>query len=156
MLNYLQASTRPDIAMAVHQCARFSNDSRITHERAVMRIGKYLLGTRDRGIKFIPDKSKGIECFADADFAGSWDKADAGNPENVLSRTGYTISIFGCPVLHVSKLQTEIALSTAEAEYIALSQATRDIIPLINLLKELNDTLKLGMKESDLQCILCC
>ena len=40
MLNYLQASTRPDIAMAVHQCARFSQDPRITHERAIMRIGK--------------------------------------------------------------------------------------------------------------------
>ena len=68
MLNYLQASTRPDIAMAVHQCARFSNDPKITHERAVMRIGKYLLGTKDRGVKFIPDKSLGIECFVDADL----------------------------------------------------------------------------------------
>ena len=54
MLNYLQA-TRPDIAMAVHQCARFSNDPKITHERAVMRIGKYLRGTKDRGVHFIPN-----------------------------------------------------------------------------------------------------
>ena len=36
MLNYLQASTRPDIAMAVHQCARFSQDPKITHERAII------------------------------------------------------------------------------------------------------------------------
>ena len=41
MLNYLQGSTRPDIAMAVHQCARFSRDPRLQHERAVMKIGKY-------------------------------------------------------------------------------------------------------------------
>ena len=116
MLNYLQASTRPDIAMAVHQCARFSADPKITHERAVMRIGKYLLGTKERGIKFTPDTSKGVECHVDADFAGSWDKADFGNPENVLSRTGYIISIYGCPVTWTSKLQTEIALLTAEAE----------------------------------------
>ena len=119
MLNYLKCSTRPEISMAVHQCARFSIDPRITHERAIMRIGKYLLGTRDKGIRFTPDKSRGIECFVDADFAGSWDKADAGNPENVLSRTGYIIFIHGCPVVWSSKLQTEIALSTAEAEYIA-------------------------------------
>ena len=51
----------------------------------------------------------------DADFAGNWDKSDAGNPENVLSRTGYIIFIYGCPVIWSSKLQTEIALSTAEA-----------------------------------------
>lgn len=154
MLNYLQASTRPDIAMAVHQCARFSIDPRITHERAVMRIGKYLLATKERGIKFTPDTSKGVECHVDADFAGSWDQADSGNPENVLSRTGYIISIYGCPVTWTSKLQTEIALSTAEAEYIALSQSTREIIPLMNLLKELNLTLNFGMKEKDFQCTL--
>ena len=125
MLNYLQASTRLEISMAVHQCARFCVDPKITHERAVMRIGKYLLGTRDRGLRFTPDPSRGVECFVDADFAGSWDKADAMNPENVLSRTGYVIYYYGCPVVSISKLQTEIALSTAEAEYIALSQATR-------------------------------
>ena len=71
MLNYLQASTRPEIVMAVHQCTRFSNDRRITHERGVMRVGKYVLGTRDKGTRFIPNKSKGDEYFADADFAGS-------------------------------------------------------------------------------------
>ena len=62
-------------------------------------IGKYLLGTRDRGIKFTPDKYRGIEYFVDADFSGSWDKADAGNSEYVLSRTGYIILIHGCPVI---------------------------------------------------------
>ena len=96
MLNYLQGSTRPDISMAVHQCARFSTDPRLSHERAVLKIGKYLLATKDRGIKFTPDPSRGIECFADADFAGSWDKADSNNPENVLSRTGFIIFYCGC------------------------------------------------------------
>ena len=74
--------------MAVHQCARFSNDPKITNERAVMRIGKYLLGTKDRGVHFIPNKSRGIECFVDADLVGSWDKSDAGNPENVTLTVG--------------------------------------------------------------------
>ena len=116
MLNYLQASTRPDISMAVHQCARFCIDPKVTHERAIMRIGKYLLSTKERGIKFTPNKDRGMECYVDADFAGSWDKADSGNPENVLSRTGYILYYYGCPVIWSSKLQTEIALSTTEAE----------------------------------------
>ena len=154
MLTYLFSSSRPEIGMAVHQCARFSVDPRLTHERAVMRIGKYLLETRDRGIRFKPDKSKGVECFVDADFAGSWTKEDPGNPANVLSRTGYVIFYYGCPVVYCSKLQTEIALSTAEAEYIALSQATREIIPLMNLLKEIKPYMNLDIKESQMYCTI--
>ena len=50
MLTYLQGTTRPDIAMAVHQCARFSQDPKLLHERAVKLIGRYLLGTKDKGI----------------------------------------------------------------------------------------------------------
>ena len=152
MLNYLQGSTRPDISMAVHQSARFCTDPKITHERAVMRIGKYLLNSKDRGSKFTPDYSKGIECYVDADFAGSWDKADADNPQNVLSRTGYILYYCGCPVLWCSKLQTEIALSTAEAEYIALSQATREIIPFVNLLKEIKNYMDLDIGNSQMFC----
>ena len=154
MLTYLFSSSRPEIGMAVHQCARFSVDPKLTHERAVMRIGKYLLETRDRGIRFKPDKSRGVECFVDADFAGSWTKEDSGNPANVLSRTGYVIFYYGCPVVYCSKLQTEIALSTAEAEYIALSQATREIIPLMNLLKEIKPYMNLDIKDSQMYCTI--
>ena len=98
MLNYLQNSTRPEIAMAVHQCARFNNDPKLSHEKAVMRLGKYLLGTRGKGLVFKPDVSRGLECFVDADFAGSWSKADAENAESVYSRTGFLIRYAGCPV----------------------------------------------------------
>jgi hypothetical protein len=45
----------------------------------------------------------------------------------------------GCPIVFVSKMQTEIALSTTEAKYIALSQAMRDLIPFSNIAKELGD-----------------
>ena len=55
----------------------------------------------------------------------------------MLLRTGYVIFYADCPVVYISKLKTEIALSTAESEYIALSQAMRDIIPLIQLLTEI-------------------
>ena len=105
---------------------------------AVRQIGKYLLGTKDKGIIFKPDYTKGLECYVDAAFAAGWQEADNDNPENVLSRTGYVIYYANCPLLWSSKLQTEIALSTAESEYIALSQAMRDVIPLIQLLTEIN------------------
>ena len=88
MLNYLQGHSRPDIAIAVHQCARFSANPMLSHEKAVIRIGRYLLHTKTRGIIFKPDISKGLEVYVDADFAGGWAKADADNADCVLSCTG--------------------------------------------------------------------
>ena len=67
-LNYLTASTRPDILVATHQCARFSNDPRHSHEVAVKRIVRYLKRTKDEGILLRPDRSKGFECYVDADY----------------------------------------------------------------------------------------
>ena len=56
--------------------------------------------------------------------------------DTARSRTGYVISYGGCPVIWASRLQTEIALSTTEAEYIALSSALREVIPMIDLCQE--------------------
>ena len=138
MLTYLTGSVRPDIAMAVHQCARFSINPKRSHEQAVMRIGRYLLSTKEKGMIYRSDCLKGIEVYVDADFAGGWDPADPMNAESIYSRTGYVICYAGCPVYWQSKLQTEIALSTAEAEYMALSQALRETLPTSNLMKEIN------------------
>lgn len=58
----------------------------------------------------------------------------------------------GCPILWCSKLQTEITLSTTEAEYVALSQAMREVIPLMNLMKELEGVLKMNASKPDFFC----
>ena len=77
-------------------------------------------------------------CWADAAFAGEWNKDTAMNdPTTAKSRTGFIINYAGCPLTWSSKLQTEIALSTVEAEYIALSQALREVICLMQLAKEM-------------------
>ena len=152
MLTYLQATTRPDLAMAVHQCARFSIRPMLSHERAVKRIGRYLLATKDKGITFKIDKNKGMECFVDADFAGCWSKEDPDEPDNVLSRTGFIIFYAGCPLVWVSKMQTEIALSTAESEYIACSIAMRDVISLMQLMKEVDKVFPLDQPTPLIRC----
>ncbi len=101
-----------------------------SHELAIMRIGWYLCNNCDRGITYKVDRSKGIKVYVNADFAGGWSSADAENADNVLSRTGFVVCYANCPLVWCSKLQTEIALSTAEAEYIAMSHALRDTIPI--------------------------
>jgi hypothetical protein len=152
MLNYLTATTRPDLAMAVHQAARFCINPKLSHERAINRIGKYLIGTASQGIIFKPDRTKGLECFVDADFAGGWNKSDAIDAGAVMSRTGYVITYAGCPLTWCSKLQSEIALSTTEAEYIALSQALREVIPIITLLNEINEIFPVHKPTPQIHC----
>ena len=85
---------------------------------------------------FVP-KENNLQCFVDADFAGLWKTKEFDLPSSCLSRSGYVILYAGAPLLWVSKLQTEIALSTTEAEYIALSHSMRDLIPTKHLLHEL-------------------
>jgi hypothetical protein len=85
-----------------------------------------------------PNLKRGLEVFVDANFAGGWDPEDAENADNVYSCTGYDICYAGCPMFWQSKLQTEIALSTTEAEYIALLQALRETLPMTNLMREMN------------------
>ena len=152
MLTYLQGNTRPDISVATHQCARFSMDPKRSHEVAVMRIGKYLRSSMDKGIIYKPDKKLGLECYVDADFAGGWQHADAESAESVMSRTGYILMYANCPIHWVSKLQTEIALSTAEAEYIALSQALREVIPLMEMMKELKAAFPMEITVPNFNC----
>jgi hypothetical protein len=60
------------------------------------------------------------------------------NAESIYSRTGYVMQYAGCPVYWQRKLQTEIALSTAEADYMVLSQALRETLPTSNLMKKIN------------------
>lgn len=140
-LSYLQNTTRPDIAMAVHQCARFSNDPRQCHQKAIKRIARYLKRTATKGIILRPSKTPEFVVYVDADFCGGYkrDRDTSDDPTSALSRTGYIIMYMGCPIAWSSKMQTEITLSTTEAEYVALSSALRSVIPLVTLFQEAKD-----------------
>ena len=135
MLTYLQGNSRPEISMAVHQTARFSNNPMLSHERALKRLEKYLLHTKLDGIIYNPGTQKGLECYVDADFAGGCQQAESSDTENVMSRTGMVIMYANCPIYWRSLLKTEIALSTSKAYYIALSSALREVLPLMMMME---------------------
>jgi hypothetical protein len=97
---------------------------------AAKRIMRYLKGTADKGIIFKPNKSNKIDCHVDSDFAGLFGVEDGLKPICAKSRTGYVIKFCDVPIPWVSKMQTQIALSTMEAGYIALSQYMIDFIPI--------------------------
>ena len=146
MMHYLN-HTRPDCAFAIHQCARYTFEPKKSHEVAMKRIGRYLKGTMDKGLILDPSDDLTIDCYPDADFAGLWSHEHPQDPHCVRSRTGYVITLAGCPVLWVSKLQTEIALSTMESEYVALSQSCKDLFPIMDLVKEIGTFFDLPVKD---------
>eukprot|EP00957_Ditylum_brightwellii_P109194 8329566-Ditylum_brightwellii.AAC.1 len=102
-----------------------------SHERALCQVVKYHSTMADRGIFYEPDPNLGIQYFVDADFDGSWSKADADNPENVMLHTGFVTMYAGYPVLW---------------------QTIRKVIPFINLLKELSKVFDLHMSKPEIHC----
>jgi Reverse transcriptase (RNA-dependent DNA polymerase) len=146
MLLYLSTNTRPDISFAVSQAARFSSNPKKSHATAIKTIVRYLAGTADKGMILQPRGDLKLELFCDADFAGLYKREDDRSVDSARSRTGYIIKLSGCPLVWKSQLQTDIALSTLEAEYSALSVALRTLLPLRRMLKGIAEVLNLPPK----------
>ena len=103
--NFLEKSTQPELANAVHNAVRFLANPRQSYSQVVKWIGQYLLGTQDKGIIMTPDLNKGLEVFTNADCCGLFDPETAlYDPVTAKSRTGYIIKYMGCPIVWVSKL----------------------------------------------------
>jgi hypothetical protein len=137
-LNYLAQNSWPDISFAVHQCARFSKEPNTLHKKAVKRIIYYLqCCTRDKPLIVKPKKNISLDAYCDSDFAGVWHQEFSHLRDLCLSRTGFITVLAGVPIHWLSKLQTEKALSSTEAEYIALSQCCRALLPMRRTLKDI-------------------
>ena len=118
-LLYLAINTRPDISYAVGVLARFSKNPNFRACKAVLRVLVYLRGTAERGIRYTGDDLS-VYAYSDADWAGDLDSRK--------STTGYVVYAAGGPIAWQSKLQTTIAVSTMEAEYMAAFGAIQELI----------------------------
>ena len=101
---YLVSNTRPDISFAVHQCARFTHNTKASHETAVKRICWYLQGTKDNDVVFNPSKKLVVGFYADAYFAGMRRNKNHQDPICARSRTGFVVTFTNLPLLCMSKL----------------------------------------------------
>lgn len=129
-LLYAAVSTRPDIACPVSMLSRYMQEpskAQVTHAR---NIASYLANTADFGLLYKSAPDLKLEVFCDASFA----------PDETQrrSRSGWIVMLNGTPVSWKSSLQPLVAHSTAEAEYIALSDAVRDATFVHRLLQELS------------------
>ena len=129
LLYYLSVATRPDITFAVSNMARFSSKPTTQHWTGVKRIMRYLQGTINHGILYTKLSSRECIGFSDADWAGDLD--------NRRSTSGYLFQISGGPVSWRSKKQSSVALSTAEAEYVALASSAQEAVWMRQLTTEL-------------------
>ena len=134
-LLYLSTRTRPDIAYAVGNSARYCSEPTNSHWCAVKRILRYLRGTTDLGLLYRPDNPN-LCGYSDADWAG--------DINDRKSTSGYVFIMSGSAISWRSKKQSSVALSTAEAEYIALSSATQEVMWLRQLMSSLLKDYKLS------------
>uniref|UniRef100_A0A251SKN6 Putative zinc finger, CCHC-type n=1 Tax=Helianthus annuus TaxID=4232 RepID=A0A251SKN6_HELAN len=111
-LMYL-TNTRPDIMFAVSKISRFMENPKKSHWEAAKRILKYIKGTQQQGITYTKGGKKQLVGFSDSDYAG--------NVDDSKSTSGYIFHLGSGPVSWQSKKQKVVALSSTEAEYMALS-----------------------------------
>ena len=98
-------------------------------------------------------ESNKLEMYIDADFAGNWIQSDSSNRDNARSRHGYFVSYKNCPIIWKSQLQGEIALLSTESEYIGISYGLRDVIPIMECLKEIQSRgILVNDTRSTIQC----
>ena len=134
-LNYLAVCTRPDIAYAVSSVSRFLNNPGPAHWTAVKHIFRYLKRTQDHGLKFSKPTSGDIILgpnYSDSDWAGDL--------ETRRSTTGYIFHLSGAPITWRSRRQPTVVLSSTEAEYMALSEASQEALWLRSLLHDIGFT----------------
>jgi hypothetical protein len=130
-LLYITLGTRPDIAYATIKLARFASNPGSSHLTAAKRILRYLKATKDYGITYYNSStgSRYISGYCDSDYAG-----DIATAKSTL---GWIFYIAGGPISWKSKLQSIIAQSTTEAEYIAINSATKEAVFIKQLMTEL-------------------
>ena len=128
-LMYLSTATRPDISYAVHRLARYAADPSAAHLNAARKVLRYLKGSKELGLRYFKTDAIKLACFCDSDWAGC--------PESSRSTSGLVCLLSGGPVCWLSRRQRLVTKSTAEAEFVALSETVCEVVWLRQLLDDL-------------------
>lgn len=132
-LMYLAVLTRPDIAYSISYLSQFNNCYNEVHYNYAKRILKYLHKTKHYCLKYNKGNNEQLEGFVDSDWASC--ELDR------KSFSGYCFIMSGSVISWQSRKQQTISLSSTEAEYVSLSEGSREAIYLRNLLYELTGKL---------------
>jgi hypothetical protein len=127
-VNHLAVYTRPDISFTVSQLCQYNSNPSVIHMNAALHLLRYLKGTKHFKISYGGGHLNPLG-FPDADFAN--------RIEDRKSVTGYVWFMNNGMIMWISHTQNTVALSTKDAEYIALSECSREAIARSQFLKEL-------------------
>jgi hypothetical protein len=128
ILSYLAVGTRPDISFAVNYMARFSSRPTSKQWKGLRHIVNYFAGTRDHYLHVKPKETNNpLKCYSNAGWGGEFQQ----------SLYGIFISFYGAPILWIACRLHPVAASTCQAEYMALGMATRQLLWVQQLIKEI-------------------
>jgi len=141
-LTYLANTTRPNLAFVANVLSRFNANPGRIHWKAAKHALRYLIGTTNLGITY-SKSGKPLHAYVDADWEG--------NIDNRRSCIGLVLVLAEGPISWKSKQQKSVALSTMEAEYMALSEVVKEVIYTRRLLTHMGG----GAYADDSTCINC-
>ncbi|CAK1595645.1 unnamed protein product [Parnassius mnemosyne] len=123
-LMFLAVSTRPDVTYSVNYLSQFNTNYNVEHWKAAKRVLRYLKGIPNYGLVY---ERTGLSLFSvvDADWAA--------NSVDRKSYSGFAFIFAGAPISWEARKQRVVALSSTEAEYVAISEATREALYLSNI-----------------------
>ena len=137
MLLFLIKHSRPDISNAVRELTKVLDGATQAHWKAMMRVIKYVLDTKQYALKLHPTINQDekqmfyLEGISDSEFTGDRDTR--------TSVFGYIMYFCGAPVSWKSKSGRSVTLSSTEAEYFASSEAAKELMFMFNLLEGMNE-----------------
>jgi hypothetical protein len=140
---YASSCTRPNITQALNHLARDSVDQSTESVLELRRVARYLSGTLEIGLVYSPTGSSQLSTYCNSDWAGC--------TATRKSTSGSALMLGGAAIHWTSKRQPSVtvALSTAEAEYIAMGEADRSIMHCRQLLTHM------GMHQSSATMLYC-
>jgi len=115
-----QLATRPDLSFAVSLLSRFQADPGIEYWKGLLHVVGYIKNTIDYGLTYSRDADLTPLAYVDANYGGCRDTR--------RSTSGYVFTMAGGAVTWSSKRQATVALSTVEAEYVAMSRCAQQMI----------------------------
>ena len=132
-LLYIMLGTRPDIAFAVTKLSQFAANPTEDHLNRALYVCRYLLGTADYALVYDGKSNGGLVAYADSDWAS--------DPNTRKSTTGYLVKLANGVFSWNSRAQKSIALSSTEAEYMSLSDTSRQLVWIRTLFQEIGISL---------------
>jgi len=129
-LNYLSTSSRADISWVVSKLGMYMQQGDEHTMKITDQVFAYLKGTDDHGITI--HRSAGLEPVAFSDAS----HADNGKTSNGRrrSQSGCVVKVAGIGIVSYSRAQKNVALSTMESEYVALSMTVQEVVWVRRLL----------------------